>query len=485
MKLIDRQAKHSGVAVILLTVLAAIMFAGVIAPAQAQTFTSLYSFQGTSGNIGAYPQGLVQGIDGNLYGVTHAGGDQFSSGTFFKISTSGTEKTICSFFDTGACRNVQAPAANVTIGKNGSFYGVDVLGDIFQLNAHGKLKVLYTNGNNIPRAALVLASNGYFYGTTVNGGANNQGTVFKMSAAGKVTTLYSFCSVFQNSVCQDGAQPSFALVQGSDGNLYGTTAVGGNDGVNAGYGTIFKITLAGSLTTIYNFPGFTQSSSALVAGADGNLYGTTFGGGSGKFGPGGTFFTITSAGALTTLYNFCTQQNCTDGAGPSNIFLAADGNYYGITWNGGANSQGTAFQLSPSGRLNTLHSFNGADGSGPNGGGTLMQDTSGTLFGTMQEGGPGWPNCSSCDGTIFSLDMGLSPFVETLPTSGKVKAAVKILGTNLTGATSVTFNGTEAIFKVVSSSEITTKVPVGATSGLVQVVTPTRTFSSNVTFQVP
>jgi len=368
------------------------------------------------------------------------------------------------------------------LGANGDFYGVALDSEVFRLTGAGKLKVLYTYTNGInSQAPLVLASNGDFYGTTVNGGTNGEGSVFKMTAAGKLTTVYSFCSVIQNSTCLDGAQPRFALVQGGDGNLYGTTSVGGNDGVNYGYGTIFKITPTGTLTTIYNFPGYTQSSSALIQGADGNFYGATAGGGSGTYGAGGTFFTVTPGGGLTTLYNFCNLQNCADGEQPSNIYLATDGNFYGITWYGGVNNndQGTIFQITPSGTLTTLHNFDGTDGSGPNGGGTLMQDTKGTFYGTME-------NCiGGCIGTIFSLDMGLGPFVETLPTSGKVKAAVKILGTDLTGATSVTFNGTPATFKVVSSSEITTNVPVGASTGKVQVVTPNGTLTSNVVFQVP
>jgi uncharacterized repeat protein (TIGR03803 family) len=489
MKSSHHQAKQSRVAAMLLTMLVAVfMFTGVADRAQAQTFTLLYSFQGTASNYGAYPLGLAQGTDGNLYGVTAAGGAEFDSGVFFKISTSGNEKLICSFYDLGACRDAQAPSANLVEGTNGDFYGVALDGEIIRLTRTGTLKVLYTNSNAIPRASLILASNGDFYGTTVNGGANSQGNVFKMTAAGNLTTLYSFCSVFQSGVCIDGAQPNLALVEGSDGNLYGTTSVGGNDGVNDGYGTIFKITLAGTLTTIYNFPGFTQSSSALVEGADGNFYGTTADGGSGKYGAGGTFFTVTSGGDLTTLYNFCSLQNCADGEQPANIYLATDGNFYGITWFGGVNNndQGTIFQFTPSGTLTTLHNFDGTDGSGPSGGGTLMQDTNGTLYGTMQQGGESWP-CDSivCVGTIFSQDMGLGPFIKTLPTSGKVKAAVKILGTDLTGATSVTFNGTAATFKVVSSSEITTNVPIGATSGLVQVVTPNGTLSSNLNFRVP
>jgi uncharacterized repeat protein (TIGR03803 family) len=497
MKSNHRQAKHLGAAAILLTMLvAATMFAGTVVPAQAQTLTVLYNFQGPNQtNDGAYPMGLVQGTDGNLYGATAAGGDQFDSGIFFKISTSGTEKTLCNFYDVGACRDAQAPSANLILGSNGDFYGVALDGEIIRLTTRGKLKVLYnSNGNDISVAPMVLASNGDFYGVTKNGGVNNNcfgtcGSVFKMAASGKLTTLYSFCSDYQNGICLDGATPEFALVQGSDGNLYGTTMQGGNDGVNNGYGTIFKITPSGTLTTIYNFPGYTPPSSALVEGADGNFYGTTAAGGSGKYSPGGTFFTVTPGGALTTLYNFCNQQNCTDGSQPSNIYLATDGNFYGITWFGGVNNndQGTIFQLTPSGTLTTLHNFDGTDGSGPNGGGTLMQDTNGTLYGTMLEGGSSYPSCSpNCDGTVFSLDMGLGPFVKTVPTSAKVGKAVKILGTDLTGATSVTFNGTAATFKVASSSEITTNVPEGATTGVVKVVTAGgTTLVSNTVFQVP
>src|SRR5208337_2979416 len=447
MKSNHHQAKHSGMAAILLTMLvAATMLAGTVVPAQAQTFTLLYTFQGANNNEGAYPQGLVQGTDGNLYGVTEAGGDNGGdddSGTFFKISTSGNLKTLCAF-NLKTCAGAQAPSANLILGTNGDFYGVDLLGHNFRITPTGKLKVLYTNANAVSVAPLVLASNGDFYGVDKLGGVNNNcgggttcGSVFKMAASGKLTTLYSFCSVFQNGVCLDGQNPQFALVQGADGNFYGTTGAGG----------------------------------------------------SGTYGPGGTFFTVTPGGALTTLYNFCTLNQCADGSQPSNIFLATDGNFYGITWQGGVNnnSQGTIFQFTPSGTLTTLHNFDGTDGSGPGGGGTLMQDTNGTLYGTMLQGGISWP-CDSgvvCVGTVFSLDMGLGPFVETLPTSGKVKAAVKILGTDLTGATSVTFNGTAATFKVASSSEITTNVPVGASTGKVQVVTPNGTLTSNVVFQVP
>jgi hypothetical protein len=129
-----------------------------------------------------------------------------------------------------------------------------------------------------------------------------------------------------------------------------------------------------------------------------------------------------------------------------------------------------------------LHSFEPPYGSTPLAG--LVQSTNGTFYGATQGGGANNTcNGQNC-GTVFSLSVGLKPFVETQPTSGAVGAAVNILGTDLTGATSVTFNGTAAVFTVKSSTLITTTVPTGATSGTVQVATPSHTFSSNVPFTV-
>jgi uncharacterized protein (TIGR03437 family) len=109
----------------------------------------------------------------------------------------------------------------------------------------------------------------------------------------------------------------------------------------------------------------------------------------------------------------------------------------------------------------------------------LAQDTNGNFYGTTVYGG------QAELGSVFSLSVGLGPFVKTRPRSGKVGAALNILGSDLTGATSVTFNGTTAVFTVVSSSEITTTVPAGATTGKVQVATPSGTLSSTVPFRVP
>jgi uncharacterized repeat protein (TIGR03803 family) len=275
------------------------------------------------------------------------------------------------------------------------------------------------------------------------------------------------------------------LVQAVDGNLYGTTYVGGAHG----YGTVFKITPSGTFKTLHSFcsqsgcPDGEFPQTGLVQATNGNLYGTTIVGGA--YGS-GTIFEITPSGTLTTLYNVCSQSGCPDGnylyAG---LMQATDGNLYGIMDIGGANNGGTIFSMTLSGTLTTLHSFCSqpacADGQYPAAG--LVQDTNGSLYGTTADGGANACSGLTC-GTVFSLSVGLPPFVETQPTAGKVGATVNILGTNLTGATSVNFSGKAATFTVVSSSEITTTVPAGATTGEVQVVTPGGTLLSSVSFRV-
>jgi uncharacterized repeat protein (TIGR03803 family) len=378
--------------------------------------------------------GLVQGTNGDLYGTTYSGGAN-GSGTVFKISPSGTLTTLWRFCSQPGC-------------------------------ADGKY----------PGAALVQATNGIYYGSTSGGGANNGGTIFKITPSGSLTTLYSFC-------CTAG--PNGALIQSTNGDFYGTTYEGG---ANANHGTVFKITPSGKLTTLYSFcapSNCTDGSNpvaGLVQGTDGNFYGTTYGGGASNY---GTVFKITPGGKLTTLYSFCARggASCTDGIeAQGGLVLGSDGNFYGTTLEGGANNHGTVFKITPKGTLTTPYSFCSqggvcTDGSYPEAG--LIQGTDGNLYGTTLQGGP------NNGGTVFRLSVGLGSFVETQTTSGKVGAAVKILGTDLTGATSVSFNGTAAAFKVVSSSEITTTVPAGATTGTVRVVTPSGTLSSNVPFRVP
>jgi uncharacterized repeat protein (TIGR03803 family) len=472
--------------------------------AQAQTETVLYNFCSQSGcKDGGYPYaGLVQGTNGYLYGTT-GGGGAVGGGTVFRISPSGGAPTIHSICRQGTCAGGYYPLyAELVEDTNGSFYGTTIEGGangvggaVFKITPGGKLTPLYSfcsqsgcTDGGYPYAGLVLASNGNLYGTTLIGGASDDGTVFEITPSGKLTTLYSFCS---QSDCADGESPSAALIQATDGNLYGTTRAGGantNDYCPNGCGTIFEISPSGgALTTLYSFCSQSDCAdgdnpnAALVQDAAGNFYGTTSGGGA-MISNAGTVFQMTPNGMLTTLYTFCGALPCTDGEQPEDALIqATDGNLYGTTLNGGAYSGGTIFRISPTGgALTPLYSFCSQSGcaDGANPWAQLVQDTNGYLYGTTSEGG------TSGYGTVFSLSVGLGPFVKTLPTSGKVKTAVKILGTDLTGATSVTFNGTAAVFKVASSSEITTKVPKGATTGPVQVVTPGGTLTSNMNFQV-
>jgi uncharacterized repeat protein (TIGR03803 family) len=471
----------------------------------AQSFRTLVDFDQTNG-YGPALENLVQGTDGNFYGTTYYGGANYA-GEVFKVTPGGELTILHSFCAQTNCTDGAYPFAGPIQGTNGNFYGTTYIGGtnacsglpnncgtVFEITPSGILTTLYsfcaetncTDGEN-PYGALVQAANGNLYGTTSVGGANGSGTVFKITGAGPLTTLYSFCA---QTNCADGANPTAGLVQGTDGNFYGTTANGGG----TGSGTVFKISPSGALTTLYTFGsqgGFDGEfpNGPLVQAINGNFYGTTMSGGesTGQYcavSGCGTAFEITPGGTKRTLYSFCTQTGCPDGDEPFDALIqGTDGNFYGTARFGGDFSAcapsgcGTVFKITPNGKLTTLHTFGYLDdGYNPYGG--LVQGTSGIFCGTTWLGGSGGT------GTVFSLSIGLGPFVETRPTSGKVGATVKILGTNLTGATSVTFNGAAAVFKVVSPSLITTTVPAGATSGTVQVVTPSGTLSSNVPFRV-
>ncbi len=255
---------------------------------------------------------------------------------------------------------------------------------------------------DFPVGGLIQGTDGNFYGTTSSGGLSSNcdlgcGTVFMITPAGALTSLYSFCS---QPNCADGSLPyAGRLVYGLDGNFYGTTATGG---ANGNYGTVFMITPAGVLTTLYSFCSQTNCTdgyapfSGLALGADGNFYGTTYYGGANSA---GTAFMITPSGALTTLCSFCSQAGCTDGAGPyGGLIQGLDGNFYGTSELGGANDLGSVFEISiASGRpaLSTLYSFAGSDGRFPQAG--LIQASDGNFYGVTIEGG------TNDDGTAFMI----------------------------------------------------------------------------------
>jgi uncharacterized repeat protein (TIGR03803 family) len=441
-------------------------------PTPPATVTTLVNFHKSAAEEPLYGT-LVQGKDGNLYGTTSLGGTS-DLGTVFKLTTTGKLTVLHSFTGTDG----QYPEAGVTLGIDGNFYGmtnygVNIYGTVFKITRAGALTTLdefdNTANGDQPTDTFVQGRDGNFYGTTSEGG-NGSGIIFKVTPRGALTTLHQF-------VGTDGAQPSDTLVQGGDGDFYGTTVTGG---INHLSGTIFKITPAGTLTTLYNFCAQSNCTdgagpeAGLAEGIDGNFYGTTTQGGTNSL---GTVFKFTPSGELTTLYSFCSQANCADGEQPeAGLVQGTDGNFYGTTIGLGVKNYGTVYQITPSGTLTTLYNFSSTDGSYPYGG--LMQHTSGTFYGVTYQGGTGGV------GTVFSLNMGLGPFVKLLPTFGKVGRTITILGTNLTGVTSVSFNGTPATFNVPTSTYLTATVPTGATSGSVQVVTSGGTLLSDVAFQV-
>jgi uncharacterized repeat protein (TIGR03803 family) len=255
---------------------------------------------------------------------------------------------------------------------------------------------LPTDGSE-PRAGLVQGTDGNFYGTTYVGGTNDEGTVFKITPQGTLTTLYQFFGGYSS----DGRYPWAGLIQGNDSYFYGTTITGGTNG----YGTVFRISSAGTYTTLYHFGGFysdgQEPEAGLVPGRDGNFYGTTFGGGSNLE---GTVFEITSQGTLTTLYQFGSLP--TDGHTPiGGLVQGSDGNFYGTTSGGGTNSGvGTVFRISSAGTLTTLYQF-GASDNGADSYAGLVQGSDGNFYGTTELGGTN----NTYGGTVFQLIVPLNP----------------------------------------------------------------------------
>jgi uncharacterized repeat protein (TIGR03803 family) len=469
---------------------------------QAQTFTSLYSFctQTNCADGDGVTAPLVQGTDGDLYGETVFGGSIENSycgsvgcGTIFKMTPQGKFTTLYTFCLSSTCTDGAGPAGGLVLATDGSFYGLtdgggaNDSGTVFKITPAGKLTTLhnfdYTDG--WPQGVgLIQAADGTFYGTTPFGGAYGQGTVFEISVSGIFTSVHSFCA---NSGCPDGSSPN-GLIQAADGNIYGTTYGGGvtnNCNTASTGGTFFQLTPAGTLTTLAVFCRLTgyPPNSTLVQAANGNFYSTTAAGGDSTHVDQGTVYEMTPTGSITSLYSFCLQTDCPDGKTPIGLALGTDGNFYGTTELANATQKGTIYEITPAGQLTTLHFFTATNGNflgGSDPVGPMLLHTNGMFYGLTGFGG------KKGIGTIFSLATGLAPFVKTNPTSGAKGTNVIILGTNLQGATAVSFNGTAAKFTVVSASEITTTVPGGATSGTVTVTTVGgKKLNSNVTFQVP
>jgi uncharacterized repeat protein (TIGR03803 family) len=380
----------------------------------ALTFTTLVSFNGTNG---ANPSaGLVQGRDGNFYGAAPNGGPN-SNGTIFAISPDGS--FFANFYNFTGGTNGAAPVGGLVLGADGNFHGTTYTGGssncgtIFQLSPHGTFAQLaqlsVTNGAN-PDVALVQAPDGSFYGGTRYGGpypnttsgGTGYGTIFRVTTNGLLTTPVLFDST-------NGANPS-ALMLANDGNFYGTTAWGGSiSSFKLGFGTIFRLSPDGTLTNLYIFSGgndggFPQAS--LVQGNNGILYGTTQAGGPSSI---GTVFQMTPGGQFQSLFYF---PSSSVGSYPyAAMIQGSDGNFYGTTYIGGDASQhGTIFQITPAGNLTPLIQFSGTNGlfPGANPQSSLVKGSDGNFYGTTVGGGV------YNKGTVFRLSLPLAPVFKSI-----------------------------------------------------------------------
>lgn len=404
--------------------LASAVIFGATAPigaAYATDFSVLYRFCSKQNcSDGRWPNaGLISDVAGNLYGTTSAGGATcrlYGCGAVFKVAPDGTETVLHAFT---AENDGSGPYGSLIADANGNLYGTTATGGsdgcggidygcgtLFRVSAAGKEKVVYAFGGGsdgaYPMAGVVADKKGNLYGTTSDGGGGTQcivqfggcGTVFRIDRKGHETVLYAF------SGGSDGANPLAGLIIDKAGNLFGTTAYGGNtsacnQGASPGCGTVFEIAADGTEKTLYAFNGGDDGWSpvaSLSEDKDGNLYGTTEAGGSTTACNGvgcGIVFKVAPDGTETILYNF-TGGN--DGAHPAaGVLRDKRGNLYGTTLAGGAGGQGTVFRLSAKRGLSVLNAFTG-DGGAPTA--NLLASPDKLLYGTTQLGS---------DGTVFQV----------------------------------------------------------------------------------
>jgi uncharacterized repeat protein (TIGR03803 family) len=386
---------------LVLFMLAAVLTAALAVPSSAQTYSLLYSFDGLHGKNGPWAP-VILNSQGDLLGTATSGG-QYGYGVFFKLKAGGQYTVLHNFAQTDGA----LPIGKVAQDSAGNFFGVTEqggasdAGSIYKMDKTGTVTTLFSFHNFVgiePVGGLVIDSAGNLYGTTLAGGGTSCtcGVVFELRNDNTYVVLHRF------EGGTDGAYPEAELMRDSLGNLYGTTAIGGDGACSGGCGVVFRITPDGEEKILHRFAGPPDDgqnpNGGLVRDKEGNFYGTTsFGGAEFDL---GTIFKIDAAGNYTMLYGFSLFD---DGVQPNaSLTLDAAGNLYGTTASGGGHTEacagcGTVFKLDTAGTLTTLHDFTGApdDGYQPEDQITLGSD--GSVYGTTYHGG------SVNAGTIFRI----------------------------------------------------------------------------------
>jgi uncharacterized repeat protein (TIGR03803 family) len=468
--------KHRGTVLSMIAV--ALLFTVAVS---AQTYTTLYTYPigaGAYSGIG-FPQVMSQGRDGDLYSTIQNDGTK-NVGTVYKMTTAGAPTTVYNFCSLTSCTDGGYPFGGVTLGFDGNLYGTTQgygthsAGTVFKVTPTGTLTTLWNFANSTddsaPTYTTVQGQDGNMYGVSETQYVGQNGAFFKVSAAGVFKVLKDFAYT-------NGASPNLPI-QGTDGNFYGTTQSGGDPTCHCG--VVYKATPAGAITVLHEFKGYPTDGywphGMLVQGNDGNFYGTTYQGGAHNQ---GSVFKISPAGAFTLLYSFNYGNGIYDAYHPlAGLTLGTDGNFYGVGSAGGSKNAGAILKITPAGSESVLYSFCSVtcnDGFGP--ATPLVLHTDGKFYGNT--------NGNSLGGSVFySFDMGFKPLVDLVTWSAKVGKTIEILGQGFTGTTAVSFNGVSAPFTNVSDTYLTATVPAGALTGTVTVTTFTNTMKSNRAFLV-